>query len=103
MPDTGTSCEAGAATKDAGSVDAGATVASKVPQRSTLPQQRWLAPRTAGEVTRVASEGELLRCLSDKVRDVDADFLLGFDLEKLSWGYLVRRGDLLGVHAEGGS
>jgi hypothetical protein len=84
--------------------DASESSGITTPRKHVVRQARWLAPVTdAGEVTAVASERDLLRCLAEKVRDVDADFLLGYELEKLSWGYLVRRGDLLGAHEEGGS
>lgn len=82
---------------DISTMDAAASTAT-----GHAPRQRgkWLTAQSAGNVTRVESEQELLRWLSNKVRAVDPDFLLGWELEKESWGYRVQRGDKLGLHAE---
>lgn len=61
---------------------------------------RWLTSHLVGEVTRVNSEEDLLRWLANKVRATDPDFLLGWELEKESWGYLLQRGEKLGIHPE---
>lgn len=43
------------------------------------------------EVTYVSSEVELIEKLIQLVRQVDPDFLIGYEITMASWGYLTER------------
>ncbi len=43
------------------------------------------------KVTLVQNEGQMFDALVAKVREFDPDILLGFDIHRGSWGYLVER------------
>ena len=50
------------------------------------------------EVTYVATEGELFEKLVQLVKQVDPDFLLGYEITMASWGYLIDRAAKLNIH-----
>ncbi|KAI9322888.1 hypothetical protein BX666DRAFT_1899270 [Dichotomocladium elegans] len=50
------------------------------------------------ETTYVQTETELLLSLVDKVRLYDPDFLVGYELNNSSWGYLIERAAILRIH-----
>ena len=52
------------------------------------------------DVTIVSNERELLMGAVDLVHAVDPDILIGWDIERYSWGYLLARGRALGIKLE---
>lgn len=49
-------------------------------------------------VHRVESEIELLMTLVDVVKNHDPEILLGFEMEMLSWGYILERSEMLNIN-----
>jgi len=49
-------------------------------------------------VTYVLSERRLLDFLVDLIRDVDPDFLIGYEVVMSSWGYLIERAAAIDVN-----
>ena len=45
----------------------------------------------------VSSEQELLSSLASLVRDHDPDILVGYDVQRMSWGFVLKRASHLGL------
>lgn len=50
------------------------------------------------EIKYVSSEHELLAAMVELVKEVDPDFLIGYELVMSSWGYLIDRAAALDVN-----
>jgi len=50
-----------------------------------------VGPRAGVAVDVYATEEELLRAWGERVRKIDPDVLMGYEIQRSSWGYVVDR------------
>ena len=68
---------------------------------SSVGEEGYLAGSGAAEcveVEYVSSENELFERLVQIVRNIDPDFLIGYEVTMLSWGYLIGRAAALNIN-----
>ena len=80
---------------------AGSGAAECVVSGSSVGEEGYLAGSGAAEcveVEYVSSENELFERLVQIVRNIDPDFLIGYEVTMLSWGYLIGRAAALNIN-----